>query len=75
MTLKELVGKRCLLRLADEKWRASNGDSNVDEYKILEVSNSQNWVRIQNVNGRKFWKAASNVAFIEQLVQFEKCPN
>lgn len=41
--------------------------SNVEEYKVLEISPSGKWIKLQNINGRKFWKAIADVTYIESL--------
>jgi hypothetical protein len=64
MDIRSFVGKRCLLKTS------AGYSSNIDEYKVLEVSPSGNWVKIMNLNGHKFWKAVQDVSFIEELIDF-----
>jgi hypothetical protein len=40
--------------------------------KILEVSPSEKWLKIQDCDGRKYWKAVSAVQFVETLAHVEK---
>lgn len=61
VSIRELVGKRCLLKVG------LNYSSTVDEHRVLEVSPSGNFVKLMNTNGYKFWKATSDVSFIEEL--------
>jgi len=57
----DLVGKRMLLRLG------GYGSPPADEFRILEVSPSGNWVKLQNLHGNKFWRARAEVAVVEEL--------
>lgn len=61
MNITELVGKRCLLSVKIG-WQPS-----VDEYKVLEVSLSGNWIKLMNIYGKKFWKPIQEVSFVEEL--------
>lgn len=60
MNILELVGKRCLLKFGGY-------GTTVEEYRVLESSPSGNWVRLMNTNGYKYWKAISDVSFVEEL--------
>lgn len=62
MNIRDLVGKRCLLKL-------QNRYNSIDltEYRILESSPSGNFVKLLNLNGNKFWKAIGDVSFVEEL--------
>lgn len=63
--MESLIGTRCLMRLSHAgHW---SGAVTVDEFKILEVSPSGNWVKLMNLNGRKFWRSAAEISVIEQL--------
>jgi hypothetical protein len=62
--MNNLVGKRVLLKINHNKFYMG-GD--VQEYKVLEISESGNWVKLMNINGNKFWKAVSDVSFVEEL--------
>lgn len=72
MKLQDLVHKRCLVA---SKSNSFNSKSEVEEIKILEVSPSLNWVKIQNDYGKKIWKCASDVVIIEVLSNFDKPSN
>ena len=63
MNIIELIGSRVLLKIV----RSSFSTQDVTEYKILEVSPSGNWAKIQNMNGNKFWKPLQEIAFVERL--------
>ena len=63
MNITELLGKRVLLKLGT----AAYSRAEVTEYKILEISPSCNWVKLQNIYGNKFWRSLQEVAFIEEL--------
>lgn len=66
MHIKDLVGKRALLKIG------SNWDSpGVLEYRVIEISPSENWVKLMNINGLKFWTAINDVAFVEELKEFK----
>jgi hypothetical protein len=62
--MNNLVGKRVLLRISNNRFYMG-GD--VQEYKILEVAESGNWVKLININGNKFWKARTDISFVEEL--------
>ena len=64
MSVAELVGKRCLLRLGpDHRYRANA----VEEYRVLELAPSGTWVRVMNEHGAKCWRPVSDVALVEVL--------
>lgn len=63
-SVNDFVGKRILAKVAKEG-RFYN--SVVEEIKITEVSPSENWVKVQNMNGGKFWVSISEIAFVEVL--------
>lgn len=62
--MDDLVGKRMLLKV-------SNGGIHcgaaIEEYRILEVSPSGGWVKLQNLNGNKFWRSRNDIAVVEEL--------
>jgi hypothetical protein len=62
--MNNLVGKRVLLKISNNRFYMG-GD--VQEYKILEVAESGNWVKLININGNKFWKARTDISFVEEL--------
>lgn len=61
VSVVKLVGTRCLLKLAGS-WGGS-----VEEYKVLELSPSKNWVKLMNMYGNKFWKPIQDVSLVEEL--------
>ena len=70
MELKELLGKRVLLgeKTYSNKITAS-------EFKILGLSPSKTWVRVQNEHGNKFWKASVEIYLLEILLISDKPTN
>ena len=64
MNILELIGCRVLLKIGGTSPFASQ---DVTEYKILEVSPSGNWVKLQNIYGNKFWRSIHAISFVEQL--------
>lgn len=64
MTIFDLLHKRVLVA---EKSTGYNSKNVVEEIKILEISPSGLWVKIQNMNGNKFWKMSSDIVPIEVL--------
>ena len=67
MNISQLLGRRVLLKIGGA-W----GRQEVTEYKVLEVSPSGSWVKLQNMNGNKFWKPLHDVAFVEALQELTK---
>lgn len=63
MNVRELLGKRVLLKVGGNNWARQD----VSEFKVLELSPSGNWIKLQNMNGNKFWKPLPEVSFIEEL--------
>ena len=61
----EVVGERCLLTLAGAGYGMPSG--RIDEYRVLEISPSQNFVRLQTVDGRKFWRSVAEIRLVEVL--------
>jgi len=69
MNIQECVGKRCLLKLN----KGYGGE--VQEFKVLEVSPSGNWVKLlSNYGGNKFWRTISDIGFVELLQELESRP-
>jgi hypothetical protein len=65
--LDDIVGKRCLLKVS-----GSYGSGTVDEYKVLEIAPSGTWIKLMNINGRKFWKAIMDVVLVEELLPLDR---
>lgn len=70
MNINELKGTRCLLKVSNGQY----GRQDVTEYRVLEISPSGNWVKLQNINGSKFWKATAEVALVEKLTELRPEP-
>jgi hypothetical protein len=64
MNVLELLNKRVLVASKGQGFLAAQ---TVEEIKILEVSPSGNWVKIQNQHGNKIWKNQSDIILIEIL--------
>jgi hypothetical protein len=69
MDLKSLLFKRILVV---EKTYSYSSESTTTELKILEISPSGEWVKIQNMTGQKYWKHYSDIKPIEILFDIEK---
>lgn len=67
MNVSKLLGRRVLLKISGRSY----GKQEVTEYKVLEVSPSGNWLKIQNIYGNKFWKPLQEVAFVEELQELD----
>jgi len=64
MTVFELLHKRILIV---EKSGGFKSSQVIEEVKILEISPSGKWVKIQNQHGKKFWKSAVDIVPVEIL--------
>jgi len=62
--MTEFLGKRVLVL---EKSGYSGSRVSVEEFKILEVSPSGKWIKVQNIHGSKFWKSIVDVQPVEIL--------
>lgn len=62
--MDELMGKRMLLKVSSTGYFGSGA---VEEYRVLEVSPSGGWVKLQNSHGNKFWRAKQEIAVVEEL--------
>ena len=71
MNINELLHKRVLVAA---KQGYGNKAQTVEELKVLEVSPSGDWVKVQNMTGQKFWKHHSDFTPIEVLAFVEKAP-
>mgnify|MGYP003475018448 CR=1 FL=1 len=71
MNIFDLLHKRILIV---EKSSGYNQQQKIEEIKILEISPSGKWVKIQNMNGNKFWKMSSDIVPLEILFQIEEKP-
>lgn len=68
MDATEVIGKRILI--TGSKW----GDKSAEEVKVLEISPSKQWIKLQNMNGMKFWKPTHEVGVLEVLKSLEVAP-
>jgi hypothetical protein len=68
MNINDLIGKRVLLKISSSHYTQVD----VSEYKICEVSPTGNWVKMMDMNGRKFWKPIQSLAMVEVLREIEK---
>ena len=69
--LKDLLFKRILVA---QKERGYSQVQTIEELKILEISPTGRFVKIQNMNGNKFWKHSSDIIPIEVLLSLETKP-
>ena len=68
MDLNLLLHRRILVVVKEHGYKSKQ---EVEELKILEVSPSKGFVKVQNMNGHKFWKHSSDVIPIEVLANPE----
>jgi hypothetical protein len=66
----DLLFKRILVVVKEDSYRSSN--SKIEELKILEISPSGKWVKVQNQYGNKFWKSSSDITPVEVLPNLTK---
>jgi len=71
MNVTELLHKRILITVNE---RGYSSKQTVEEVKILEIAPSGNWIKVQNMDGRKYWKHTSDVVPIEILANLEVKP-
>lgn len=62
MKITKLIGKRCLLKIGLY-------GKEVEEFRVIEISPSGNWVKLQNIYGNKYWKPVSECALFEELIE------
>ena len=67
INVRDLIGKRCLMKQHSSGTNNWYNDKGITEYKILEVSPSGLWVKLINMNGNKFWELLSGIQLIEIL--------
>lgn len=63
-SILDIIGKRVLLKTTSPGYGARQ---EVTEFRVLEVSPSGNWVKLQNLHGNKFWRTVTDVALVEVL--------
>ena len=69
MKLTDLLHKRVLVAVKENSYSEKKI---VQEIKILEISPSQNWVKIMNDNGNKIWKHYADIVPVEVLGSLNK---
>lgn len=69
MTAFDLLHKRVLIATTKRGYASGN---NAEEIKILEVSPSGNWIKIQDGDGRKYWRHYSDIVIVERLESLNK---
>jgi hypothetical protein len=69
--VKSLLHKRILIVEKESGYRQ---DQKIVEIKILEISPSELFIKIQNMNGNKFWKHSADIIPIEVLSNIESKP-
>lgn len=67
MNITNLLGKRCLLQVDVGPYRQRG----ITEFKILEISPSGNWAKLMNIDGYKFWRAVTEISFVEELIDLK----
>lgn len=70
MLASEFVGKRILATV-----KGFGYGSQIEEYQVLEVSPSGNYIRLMNAFGKKFWKPIVEVQPVEMLLKIEPNPS
>ena len=66
MNITELLYKRVLIT---EK--AGYTGNRIEEVKILEIAPSENWVKLMNMHGKKYWKPITELSLIEVLIDLK----
>jgi hypothetical protein len=69
MKIEDLINQRVLV------YEKAGWNSDIMEFKILEVSPSGNWTKVMNMHGNKFWKRTENIQIVEVLKINEKYPS
>lgn len=68
---KTLLGERVLVI---SKQRRYSSSTEIEELKILELSPSESYVKVQNQYGNKIWKSTQDITPVEILLMREKHP-
>jgi len=71
MNIKELLHKRVLIAVKESSYSRS---STVSELTIMEVSPSGNFVKVRDMDGRRYWKSHADIIPVEILESVEKAP-
>jgi hypothetical protein len=72
MNMRDLLHKRVLVAVRENGYRSTN--STVSELLIMEVSPSGNFVKVRDVDGRRYWKSHADIVPVEVLACVEKAP-
>lgn len=68
MSIKEFVGKRCLVRFPNDLWNKTAAT----EVSIIEISPSGQWTKIYYDNSGNFdWRPTKEVYLVEELGMIE----
>lgn len=67
MNIKDLLNKRILIKESENYSSATQ----IAEVKILEISPSENWTKLMDMNGRKYWVDTNKIAYIETLINLK----
>lgn len=70
--MKDLLHKRVLVAVKCDGWVSSN--STITELLIMEVSPSGNFVKVRDMDGRRYWKPHAEITPVEILAYVEKAP-
>jgi len=62
------VGQRLLLTIGCSPRKS------VEEYEVLELSPSEEWVKLKNMDGSQFWEKGINIIIFEKLHTLDKYP-
>lgn len=65
--MEELLHKRILVVA-----RGIGSNKEIEELKVLEISPAKNWVKVMNLDGKKYWTHSSNITVIEVLNNIPK---
>ena len=65
--MKEILHKRVLVVA-----KGVGSRNEIEELKILEISPTENWVKVQNLVGKKYWTHYSNITVVEVLNNLPK---
>jgi len=71
MNIANLVGKRVLLKVGNSGYERN---TDVTEYRVIEISPSGIWAKLMNLYGHKFWKPVQEIAFVEELREIRPAP-
>jgi hypothetical protein len=72
MNITDLLNHRVLVA---EKTGSFIDTSKVVEFTIIEIAPSGNFIKLRDMNGRRYWKAKVDVKIIEALENIEVNPD